>query len=297
MHSLTIETHGLTRDFGAKRAVDGLSLTVPEGVVLAFLGPNGAGKSTFLRLLMGLLEPTDGTASVLGADPRKLPCDLEAERLAMGEGMLPSSFCRLRSLAALQKAASPRFRMEVLQDFCERAELSLSATFGRLSKGQKQWFLAGSALASGAKLILLDEPAEGLDPARRRDFYDRVRDYVNDNAATAVVATHVISDIERVADQVAIVADGRLLLNAPLEELREQIRAVEYPGREVLPEFGDGIEVLASEMGDGLVRALVRLNEGDEARLRRRLGPQGVFRTVGLESLYFAVTGQEGNDG
>ena len=142
-----------------------------------------------------------------------------------------------------------------------------------MSKGQRKWILTSLALASRPELILLDEPADGLDPAARRDLYDSLRNYITDGNAAAVVATHIIADVERIADDVAIIDAGHLIFSAPLEDLREQVRQVEIPGKTNLPEIDKAISILGSvRMGDAQILWIRHDGTSDEA-LRKNSGP------------------------
>jgi len=270
--------------------VDGVSLRVESGNVLALLGPNGAGKTTLLRLLMGLLEPSEGKVMVLGADSRQMPAALESHRIGVGEGLVPPGWATLNNIVGLQEGASPRFRREAIERLCGESELSLRSTFGSLSKGQRAWFLSGLAITSGAKVLLMDEPAEGVDTGNRRKLYDLLRDHVNEQDATAIVATHIINDIERVADEVAFMKHGQLILQASLEDLRAEVRELEFPGTVELPVPGNGVQLLGRRHEGGTTRLWIRFAEGDGEPPGHDFGEEVSIRTVGLESLYLAVT-------
>ncbi len=291
MNSVAIKTDGLTRDFGHVKALEEFSIEVPAGRVVALVGPNGAGKSTLLRLLMGFLEPTRGSAWVLGAGARCQPPSVSSRIASIGEGHVPPVWASARHLFRLQAGASAKFDCDAAEEFCRGRGVSLNKPYGTLSKGQRRWLLAGLAIASGADLLLLDEPADGLDPSARRELFDVLRDCVNDRQATAVVATHVISDIERVADDVAIIDHGRLALHASLEDLREQVREVEVPKGSEPADWGEATDLIATRQIGGTTVAWVRCRGNGLADLERRLGPQALFRTAGLEALYLAVTG------
>ena len=289
MNALAVKTEDLTRDFGRTRALDGLSIDVPPGHVLALLGPNGAGKTTFLKLVMGLIEPPRGQAWVLGSPSRSQPASVSSRIGVVGDGHEPPRWATLRDLEALQAGASPRFDRDHFRQFCSSRELLLRSRFAALSKGQKRWTLAGLAFAARPDLLLMDEPADGLDPSARRGLYDFLRDHVSGSDATAIVSTHIISDIERVADGVAIIDRGKLVLHAPLEDLREQVRQVELPDAVALPDLGPNVTKLGSLYTGETVMAWVRCTDSDETELRRRAGPDARIRTVGLEALYLAV--------
>ena len=289
MNALAVKTDQLTRDFGRVRALDGLSIDVPPGHVLALLGPNGAGKTTFLKLVMGLIEPTRGQAWVLGAPSRSQPASVSSRIGVVGDGHEPPRWATLRDLEALQAGASPRFDRELFRELCSTRRLLLRSRFAELSKGQKRWALAALAFAARPDLLLMDEPADGLDPSARRGLYDCLRDHVSGTDATAIVSTHIISDIERVADDVAIIDRGKLILHAPLEDLREQVRQVEVPDAVALPDLGPNVIKLGSLYTGEMAMAWVRCTDSDETELRRRAGPDARIRTVGLETLYLAV--------
>ena len=289
MSDPAIRTENLKRSFGPILALKGLSIEVERGRVLALLGPNGAGKSTFHRLLTGLIEPTEGRARVFGTDCRRLTPETARRIACIGEGHEPERWATGQHLFALQEAVSDEFDRDGAKSLCRSHGLRLDRAYGSLSKGQKRWLLAAVVLSSGADLLLLDEPASGLDPTARREMFDRLRDYVNGRAATALVATHIISDVERVADDVAIIEHGWLLLSAPLETLREEVRQVELPEGVEWPET-EGMEVLGRREAAGAELMCVRCPEG-EGSLKGALPASARIRTVTLEELYLAVTG------
>ena len=171
------------------------------------------------------------------------------------------------------------------------SELSLNKPYGSLSKGQRRWVLTSLALACHPTLVLLDEPADGLDPAARKALYDSVRDHVNAEEATAIVTTHHIADVERIADEVAIIANGTLTLHAPLEDLRDRARLVETPDG-TTPADLDGLVTLLGKAAPNGDRIVMLNRDITDDELRRQLGGNAEIRHVGLEELYLAVAGQ-----
>ncbi len=285
-----VQTVELRRDFGAVRALDGLDLKIAQGSILLLLGSNGAGKTTLLRILMGLIQPTAGAASVLGSPAWPPPADVAGTLGYVGDRCEPPRWATLALLEDLQAGASASFDRAHFRELCRRRELSPSRPYGSLSKGQRRWILVSLALACRPRLILLDEPADGLDPSARRMLYDALRDHVNQHEATAIVTTHVIADVERIGDEVAILDRGRLLLHAPLEDLRDYVRQVEIAGGETLPYLGDGVTIVGErQQGATAIFWITQNGLGDE-ELSRRLGPRAAVRHVGLEELYLAMT-------
>ena len=288
MSTLAIQTEGLSRLYGRQAALDRLDLRVQAGRIVALLGPNGAGKTTLLRLLAGLLAPTAGGARVLGDDSRRLSPANACRLGVMIEGHEPPHWARLRWLAALQASAAPRCDSGLAERLLGERHLDGRARFGRLSKGQRRWVLAALALASHSDVLLLDEPADGLDPASRRALYGHLRDQANDLQSAVLVATHIIDDIERVADEVAVLHHGRLLLHADLEDLREQVREVEVPATALLP--AQPLEVLATGVRGDRRSVWIRGDEAVEARIADQLGGGAAVHPFNLERLFLALT-------
>jgi ABC-2 type transport system ATP-binding protein len=290
-----ILARGLVRRFGHKAAVDRLDLSIPSGGIVALVGPNGAGKTTFLNLVLGLLEPTEGSVQVLGHSPRPLPAEIAAMVQAVGDRHEPPGSMRLDRLIDLQADAVPQFdRRAALRLLLDR-DLTTSARFGTLSKGQRRWVLATLALASRPRVLLLDEPADGLDPAARRDLYDELRRFVNEHGATVVAASHVLSDLERVADDLIVLREGRVVMHDALETLRDEVRELHLACGEPTPEWLGSFRVLSQRQDGQMSRQWIRLGDDRADALERADGYPGV-RHVNLESLYFALTGT-GPDG
>ena len=288
MNDIAVSTKGISRDFGHLRAVDDCSLSVQRGRILALAGPNGAGKTTLLKLLTGLIAPTRGEAVVLG-EPCFPPSEANAGRIAcVLDTVEPPGGARIRHLLRLRAGAVEQFDWPRARALLEQKQLPLGKTWRTLSKGQKRWVLAVLALAGGAELLILDEPADGLDPSARRQLYGLIRDEVNQRGTTVVLASHILADVERVADEILIIDRGRTLLHASLEDLREQVREVEF-SEPIPPEaIPGGVQLISQGPSGGSTLAWIRIVDVSAAEaflpgeLRRR--------TVGLETLYLALT-------
>ena len=290
MMSMVIKAKGLGRDYDGVNALRDVNLSIEKGRVIALLGPNGAGKTTFLRILMGLLEPTRGKAYVLGSETRYLPGKVVGRIGYMGDSDEPPRWSSLQQIIKLQAGAFAQFDRAFAEKFLTKRGLNLKSLYGSLSRGQKKWIRAALVLASKPELMLLDEPAEGLDPSARQELYDELRDCVSDSEATAVVATHIISDIERIADDVAVINKGQVVVFAQLEDLREQVREVQLKEEEPMPDFGEGIEVLGSKKTSGSVLVWVRCTEEKHDRLKEMSDVIDRMRPIGLETFYMAIT-------
>ncbi|WP_228838802.1 ABC transporter ATP-binding protein [Nocardia amamiensis] len=222
-----IELQGLTKTYGARRGLVDLSLEVRRGEVFGYLGPNGAGKSTTIRLLLDLIRPTAGSARVLGLDPRRDAMRLHAEiGYLAGDFVVPGRQrvgAMLRFLAALRGGVAPQ-RIDAL---CERLELDQDAQVSSLSKGNRQKLGLVQAFMHIPQLLILDEPTSGLDPLGQQIFLDMVAE-ASDNGQTVFMSSHIMSEVEAVADRVGIIREGRLVALNTVSGLRANaVRDVE----------------------------------------------------------------------
>ena len=298
MNDAAIHTSGLAKRFGDVLALDAVDLDVQPGLVFALLGPNGAGKSTMIRLLVGLLQPTSGSARVLGHD-------IVADRRAVHAriGYLPGDFAADKDLTAgayLEYLSGLRGGVDVNERtaLIERFGLDPTKTFGTLSHGNRQKVGLVQAFMHRPSLVLLDEPTQGLDPLVQREFAEVVRAQ-RDSGNTVVLSSHVLSEVQALADRVAIMRDGRLVMDADVEELRTAARhrvevTLEDRSDRVLGAL-EGLETVdAVSAVDGVVSFTV---EGSMAEILRRLAPLGVERFVSsevdLETLFLSYYGNE----
>jgi ABC-2 type transport system ATP-binding protein len=218
MNEPIVVTHGLTKKYGNRLAADGVSLTVRRGEVYGFLGPNGAGKTTTLRMLLGLVRPTSGKATVLGYPPGAPDCLARAGALVEGPGFYPylSGRDNLRVLA----------RYARLDDVAVEAALELVDLSGRAgdrfrsySLGMKQRLGVAAALLGQPELLILDEPTNGLDPAGMADMRNLIR-ALADQGHTVLLSSHLLGEVQQICDRVGVISSGRLLAETTVAELR-----------------------------------------------------------------------------
>jgi len=265
-----IQTRGLTKDFGALRAVDRLDLEVARGEVFGFLGPNGAGKTTTIRMLLDFVRPTAGTATVLdgsGADPSVrrrigyLPGELKLDRRYSAAEVV-GYFGRLRG------GYDAKFTQELL----ERFDLDLARPSGELSTGNRRKIGIVQAFMHRPELLILDEPTSGLDPLLQNEFIALVREEVA-RGATVFLSSHLMPEVEALAGRVGVVRRGRLVAVASVPELRRRARhrlqfliegpwsPAEFqgiPGVISAAERDGALEVVVEGSVDGVLKAVAR---------------------------------------
>ncbi|HEU5000247.1 MAG TPA: ABC transporter ATP-binding protein [Lapillicoccus sp.] len=220
-----VETHGLSKRFGSRMAVDGLDMVVPRGAVYGFLGPNGSGKTTTIRILLGLVEPTAGTRSLLGhqiprAAAQALP---QVGALVEGPAFHPylSGRANLARLDAADLWSDPRTSRRRIDGALDRVGLLAAATkrYRAYSLGMRQRLAIAAALLTPRELLVLDEPTNGLDPQGTREVRHLVASLAEDGA-TVLISSHLLSEVEQICTHLGIMSDGRLVAQGTVGELR-----------------------------------------------------------------------------
>ncbi len=213
-----IEVSGLTKRFGSVVAVDDLSFTADEGRVVGFLGPNGAGKTTTLRMLLGLVNPTSGNATVLGENYGRLDDPVHTVGAVLDGGMLHPGRSGRNHLRALGRAAGVAdSRVEELLELVALKDAAKRRA-GGYSLGMRQRLGLASALLGDPKVLVLDEPANGLDPQGIRWLRDFLRTLASEGRAV-LVSSHVLAEVAQTADDVVVINKGRSVAQAPLAEI------------------------------------------------------------------------------
>jgi ABC-2 type transport system ATP-binding protein len=292
-----IETRGLTKSYGATLAVDHLSLTVERGEIFGFLGPNGAGKTTTMRMLLGLIRPTSGSATVLGMDiARYLPEILEhTGAIIENPTFYPylSGRDNLRCMARL--TGTPEAQVSAILDLVDMTGAA-GRPFKTYSLGMKQRLAVGAAMLHGPELLILDEPANGLDPAGIVEMRDLMR-RLKDEGHTVLISSHVLHEIEQICDRIAILNRGRVVVQGRVSDLlggRDILEVRVEPladAEQVLREAGLG-EV--SRAADHLLLAAPPTRAADVTRI---LAARGLYlsglrvQEQSLEQYFLDVTG------
>ena len=274
-----IRAEGLTKMYGRDRGVLDLDFAVNAAEVFGFLGPNGAGKTTTIRLILDLIRPTRGRIEVFGKDPRRdvsvrrrigyLPGDLRLyERLTARE--LWSFFAHLRKVDRLGRAEA----------YAARLEVPLDRPIGSLSKGNRQKVGLVQALMHEPDLLVLDEPTAGLDPLMQQTFYELIAE-VRERGATVFLSSHVLPEVQHVADRVGLIRDGRLALLASVDELRAHSFARVEATFASMPPDGAFAHVAGARELDRHRQTILFALEGEADGLIKALAQ---FRVVAVDS-------------
>src|SRR5947208_3591163 len=219
-----VELTGLSRRYGSKVALDNVSLTVPRGVVFGLAGENGAGKTTLIKHLLGLLKAQSGSVRVFGLDPVSDPVGVLSRIGYLSEENDLPGWMRVDELMRYSRAFYPAWDDAYAAELRQAFALDPTAHIKNLSKGQKARAGLLIALAHRPELLVLDEPSSGLDPIVRRDILGAVIRTIAHEGRTVLFSSHLLGEVEQVADHVTMINHGRIVLSAPLATIRETLR-------------------------------------------------------------------------
>ncbi len=275
--------------------LNGVSFAIEPGQIVALLGKNGAGKTTLIRIAMGMIETQRGSVRVFGLDPRVDAVEVKRRVGYVAEDQILPPFLKVRQVVELHRGLFPTWDDDLARHLGERFAVDPEARIKTLSKGQARQVALLCAVAHRPELLILDEPAGGLDPAARREFLETSIRLLNESGTSILFSSHYMSDVERMADRVVMLDGGKVLIDSPLDDLRESYSlALVTPGPEVTRERLLGLEgCFAVRECPGSLHAIFQL-EPEEAReaLESALG-NGDLRTtrVALEEMFIELLG------
>lgn len=224
MSEFAIETRHLTRYFGAKRVVYDLNLSVPRGSIFGFLGRNGSGKTTTLRMILGLLAPTWGGSTILGFDSRRLPAEARARIGYLAEGHPIHGWMRVKDARAYQSGFYPRWNDRLFHSVLEFFRVDPKTRARNMSRGERAGLCLAVTLAPEPDLLILDDPAIGLDPVARRSLLEAMVLATRKSDRTIIFSSHLLADIERMADHIAVLDYSVLRAQCSLETFRSCVQ-------------------------------------------------------------------------
>lgn len=292
-----IEVQHLSRRFDDRQALHDLSLTVPRGGVFGLIGGNGAGKTTLIRHLLGMLKAQQGSVRVFGLDPVAAPAAVLGRIGYLSEDRDLPNWMRLQDLLRYTQAFYPSWDSAYAEELRKNFDLNPATCVKSLSRGQRARAGLLIALAHRPELLVLDEPSSGLDPVVRRDILGSIIRTVADEGRTVLFSSHLLDEVERVADRVAIIHEGRILLTSEMEQIRESHRRLVLQFRNstneppaidgMLHRTGSGTEWTYWCSGD-----LEQLQQAAEAMQARIL----MESTLTLDEIFLLRVGRQGTE-
>lgn len=267
-----IEISRLSRHFGKKEALRNVTLSVRRGQVFGLVGENGAGKTTFIRHLLGAYEAEAGTVRVFGLDPVRNPVAVLGRIGYLSEDRDLPLWMKVRELMAYTAAFYPDWDATYAEELRKRFNLSPDAKLKQLSRGEKAKAGLLAALAHRPDLLLLDEPSSGLDAVARKDILGEVIRSVADEGRTVIFSSHLLDEVERVSDHVAMIHEGVVALDRPMDALKESHHRIVVRLNEGRTDFPEVPGVLHAEGSD---KDWCLLCEGDKEQLHGLLQDLG----------------------
>jgi len=244
-----VETRELWRRFGKFEAVRGVDLRVLRGTVFGLLGVNGAGKSTIIKMIVGHLRPTSGEIKVLGRTLAEDPTEMRERVAYVSENRYLYEWMTVEESIRFTRAFHRAWDDQKAAELLKRFGLPGDKKVRQLSRGNRARLCLLLALSFNPELIILDEPTSGLDPIVRRDFIENIVAEISDEGKTVLFSSHIVDEVERVADCVGIINDGELLMTSSLEEIKASYKRVRYAANGARPELSGVPGVLAVENG------------------------------------------------
>ncbi|MDR3633486.1 MAG: ABC transporter ATP-binding protein [Isosphaeraceae bacterium] len=287
-----IVTERLTKYYESRCVVNGLNLHVPVGSVYGFLGRNGAGKSTTIKMLLGMVQPSYGRVELLGFELAALPPAVRGRIAYLAEGHALYGWMTVAEAARFARAFHPdRWNQPLLDQVLEHFEIPLRAKIRRLSNGQRANIALALAIAPDPDLLILDDPTLGLDTVARHDFLLSMIHLVQRQGRTILFSSHILADVERVADRIGILVDGVLRVDCPTDRFKEAVNKVvlEFAGRP--PAFAGCLGLVqAWEVGRRLELIIVDFGP-EQRRVVEGLAPLSWDVTgLNLEDAFVAYT-------
>jgi ABC-2 type transport system ATP-binding protein len=274
-----VNARGVSKHFGAVRAVDNVSFEIEQGKILGLIGPNGAGKTTLLKAVLGLTD-CDGDLSVLGLDPFRQRKELMQNICFIADVAVLPRWIRVTQLLDFVEAVHPNFSRPRAENFLQQTSVRPDAKVRELSKGMVTQLHLSIIMAIDAKLLVLDEPTLGLDILFRKEFYANLLNDYFDEQRTILITTHQVEEIENLLTDIMFINDGKILLDASMDSLSDQY-----------------VELMASGDGAATARGLGPIAENEmfgksvflfEGVSRENLSGLGELRTPSVADLFVA---------
>jgi ABC-2 type transport system ATP-binding protein len=281
MHASAVELDHVCRAFGRKIALDDVCLSLEEGAILGLVGRNAAGKTTMLRIALGLLHPDSGGVCVLGVDPIRRGLEVRKRVSLLSEDASLYPWMTVDEICRFAASLHPRWHVPTERTLRDRLQLPARDRVDQMSRGSRAKVALVLALSSRPELLLLDEPTAGLDPLVRREVLEGLLESLPARGGTVIYASHLLQDVERLADRVAILDGGRLVLHESADTIRLRFSRAVATFEDELP-FQLNIPGAVDQSRNG--RTLQIVARSPRSILKNRLYAAGAV-SVALEAL------------
>lgn len=289
----------VSRVFGSTEALARFDAEVPEGTITALLGRNGAGKTTAIRCAMGLLRPRSGRVEIFGHDSRDLPESVRATVGYVSERVTLDPRSTLEEAIELSRSCYPTWDDAYADELVRRLQLARNRAFETMSLGQSRKAALLLNLAFRPRLLVLDEPAGNLDAVVRREFLEAVLETFSDQGTTVLISTHLLHDVERLADRIILIENGKTRASATLDELHASVKGLRLPGAGSRIEQLAALEgvLVAKRFGEDVLLTVENFQAGAEARFATESTGAIDVVDLPLEDIFIAYGSSESDPG
>ncbi|HEY4235396.1 MAG TPA: ABC transporter ATP-binding protein [Lacipirellulaceae bacterium] len=287
MNTSVVRLDHLQKSFAAKQVLRDIDLPIEPGTVLGLLGSNGSGKTTLIKCALGLLRPTAGSATVFGENVWDLSAAAKARLGYVPQEVTTYPWMRVRQVITYTAAFYPNWKQPFVDELCRRWHLPLEDRVGALSTGQLQTVGIVLALGHEPELLVLDEPVASLDPSARREFLRTLLEMLDGHERTVLFSTHITSDLERVANRVAILGDGQIRFHGELDELKDRVKRLRISSRRELPaSFAVPGSLRCEVAGANATVSVANFDERLAADMRQTWDADVAIQDLNLEEIF-----------
>ncbi|MBN2316480.1 MAG: ABC transporter ATP-binding protein [Sedimentisphaerales bacterium] len=291
MNDDVIRVENLVKYFDGRCVLDGINFSVPKGCIYGLLGRNGAGKTTMIRILLGLEPATRGRTFLLGAESMNLPPKIRGKIGTVAEGHNLIQNYRVGRLIKLCKDLSLQWNDKFFSHLIETFHLPTDRRVRELSVGMRAQLNLALALATDPELLILDDPTLGLDTVARRQFIELAIEIIQKQGRTILFSSHILSDVERIADRVGILAAGKLVVDCPLEQLKQRVKKLRVIFDESAPANLYLTEIVNQQIdGREMVITVANWNEQKQALLETFKPSSCIDIPMSLEDIFIECT-------
>ena len=300
MNDSCLQINNLGKDFGSKRALSAVTLSLEKGEIMGLVGPNGAGKTTLVKMIMGLLHPTTGSIKIFGNDRDTLSCSEWRQVGYIADEPILYDFMSVQKLINFNRGFFPQWDEEKCRDLVARFNLPLHESVKNLSRGMKTQLSLTLALAQVPRLLILDEPLDGLDPMRRLEFLNLIlEDFTGQEGRSILISSHYLEELERIVDCIAFLHEGQLKRVVPMEQLKVEEKTIRVVFQKEPPETLLGMPGIKQVQKEGKTGYLITIEENFNAIYEACCSfPHFVLEIYhrNLEDMFHDYAGRDVND-
>ena len=289
-NAITID--GLTKYYDGRKILDDVTLAIPKGCIYGLLGRNGIGKTTLIRILLGLEPPTRGSTKLFGCDSMDMPAAVRGRMGYVAEGHHLIERYRVGRLVDLCRALALQWDEKLFDDLMIQFRLPLDRKIKQMSMGMRAQLSLILAMATDPELLIMDDPTLGLDTTTRRQFLEMAIDLIQrDGERTILFSSHILGDVERIADRIGIIIHGRLVVDCSLEELKTRVRKMRVIFDDAVPEelYIAGV-ISRKDSGREMIITVADWNEQKQAYLETCKPKECVDIPLNLEDMFVEIT-------